>query len=125
MDESRSAGRSCAGGAQWTDLKQILESLGAKISLLAPVRGLPDLVFTANAAMIYQRRAILSHFRHPQRQGEEQYDAAWLAEHGFEVTRLARDDSLKARAMHSFAATRCSQAIESAVTRNRINWSAN
>lgn len=73
---------------QWQALRQVLESLHAKISLLTPVRGLPDLVFTANAAMIYRRQAILSRFRHAQRQGEEEYDAAWLTENGFEVIRL-------------------------------------
>ena len=49
------------------------------------MKGLPDLVFTANAAMIFGKRAILSHFRHPQRQGEEPHNRRWLAEHGFEV----------------------------------------
>jgi N-dimethylarginine dimethylaminohydrolase len=56
--------------------------------LLKPIAGLPDLVFTANAALIYEKRAILSHFRHPQRQGEEPLCAAWLEEHGFAVERL-------------------------------------
>jgi N-dimethylarginine dimethylaminohydrolase len=74
---------------QWRELKQVLESLGAAISLIEPVRGLPDLVFTANAAMVYGRRAVLSRFRHPQRRGEEVHDERWLAEHGFEILRLA------------------------------------
>jgi N-dimethylarginine dimethylaminohydrolase len=73
---------------QWRSLKQILEGLGAQISLMTPVNGLPDLVFTANAAMIFQRKAILSRFRHPQRQGEEEHDAAWLENAGFEVLRM-------------------------------------
>ena len=65
-----------------------LEQLGVEISLLTPVAGLPDLVFTANAALIYQQRAILSHFRHTQRQGEEPLCAAWFKEHGFTVEQL-------------------------------------
>ena len=73
---------------QWQRLYEILKGLGAHVSLLEPVAGLPDLVFTANAAMIHRRRAILSHFRHEQRQGEEPVFAAWLSEHGFEVERL-------------------------------------
>lgn len=73
---------------QWHGLHQALQGAGATISLLSPVAGLPDLVFTANAAMIYQQRAILSHFRHEQRQGEEEHDAAWLAAQGFTVQRL-------------------------------------
>jgi N-dimethylarginine dimethylaminohydrolase len=76
---------------QWQDLRELLERLGATISTLTPVPGLPDLVFTANAAMIYRDCAILAHFRHPQRQGEEPIDETWLASHGFTVTRAPSD----------------------------------
>jgi N-dimethylarginine dimethylaminohydrolase len=72
---------------QWNDLRAILESCGAQISCLTPVDGLPDLVFTANAALIYQKQAILAHFKHPQRQGEEPHDEAWLTAAGFSVER--------------------------------------
>ncbi len=59
---------------------ELLEEAGATDStLLDPVPGLPDLVFTANAALIYRDQAVLARFRHPQRQGEEPYDEAWLA----------------------------------------------
>ncbi|MBP89463.1 MAG: amidinotransferase [Planctomycetaceae bacterium] len=70
---------------QWSDLQDLLTAAGAKIELLDPVDGLPDLVFTANAALIYERRALLSRFRHEQRKGEEQYDAEWLRKEGFTV----------------------------------------
>ncbi len=70
---------------QWQALKQTIEAAGARVSLLDPVKGLPDLVFTANAAMVFGGNAILSHFRHPQRQGEEPYNRAWLSDNGFEV----------------------------------------
>ena len=73
---------------QWRSLVDVLTGLGVEISLLDPVSGLPDLVFTANAALIYGRRAILSHFRHPQRQGEEPLCAKWFHTHGFSVERL-------------------------------------
>jgi N-dimethylarginine dimethylaminohydrolase len=73
---------------QWQDLHQLLLSLGAQVSLLKPVQGLPDLVFTANAAMVYGKRAILARFRHPERQGEEPIDQAWLEDAGFEVLLL-------------------------------------
>jgi len=71
--------------AQWNALRTQIEGAGARVSLLEPVKGLPDLVFTANAAMIVGEQAILSHFRHPQRQGEEPHNRRWLAENGFEV----------------------------------------
>lgn len=70
---------------QWNDLKTLLEAGGATISLLDPVQGLPDLVFTANAAMMYHGTAILSRFRHEQRQREEPFNRQWLEAHGFSI----------------------------------------
>jgi N-dimethylarginine dimethylaminohydrolase len=70
---------------QWHALHELLLSIGVNVSLLEPVDGLPDLVFTANAAMIHDRQALISRFRHPQRQGEEPHFRRWFAEHGFEV----------------------------------------
>jgi N-dimethylarginine dimethylaminohydrolase len=87
MSRSRQADRPVAQD-QWRRLHEILTGLGARVSLLAPQPGLPDLVFTANAALVYQRRAILSHFRHAQRQGEQPVCARWLAEAGFTVEML-------------------------------------
>ena len=66
MSRSRQADRELAA-KQWQGLVGILQSLGVKVSLLTPQNGLPDLVFTANAALIHKQRAILSHFRHEQR----------------------------------------------------------
>jgi N-dimethylarginine dimethylaminohydrolase len=68
---------------QWGDLKVLLEELGVQVSTMPPVPGLPDLVFTANAALIYGDLAILSRFRHEQRQGEQSYNEQWLSGHGF------------------------------------------
>jgi N-dimethylarginine dimethylaminohydrolase len=84
MSRSLQADRLIAA-QQWCDLKELLEEAGARISLMEPVAGLPDLVFTANAAMIHRQQAVLARFRHPERQGEEVYDERWLAAAGFEV----------------------------------------
>jgi N-dimethylarginine dimethylaminohydrolase len=73
---------------QWSELRERIEAAGAQVSLLAPVEGLPDLVFTANAALIFCHRALLSRFRYPQRQGEEPHNRRWLTEHGFDVTEV-------------------------------------
>src|SRR5712691_331302 len=57
-------------------------ALGAAIELVPPVQGLPDLVFTANAAVVLDRTALLARFRHPERQPEEpHFDAAFRALH--------------------------------------------
>jgi N-dimethylarginine dimethylaminohydrolase len=84
MDMSRQTDHAVAV-EQWRALHREIETAGATVSLLTPVEGLPDLVFTANAAMIFERRALISRFRHRQRQGEEPYNRRWFAEHGFEV----------------------------------------
>src|SRR5262245_65952451 len=55
---------------QWRALYNLLTSLGAQVRLMAPVQGLPDLVFTANAALIVRDVAFLARFRHAARQGE-------------------------------------------------------
>lgn len=87
MNRARQVDRPLAT-RQWEALRQVLEQCGARISTLEPVEGLPDLVFTANAAMIFRRQAVLSRFRHPQRQGEEPHDEQWLRGQGFEVLKL-------------------------------------
>ncbi len=76
---------------QWEALRACLTDAGAEIELLEPVQGLPDLVFTANAAMVFGAQAILSRFRYPQRQGEEVYNARWLADDGFQVETLPEE----------------------------------
>ncbi|QDU87642.1 N(G),N(G)-dimethylarginine dimethylaminohydrolase [Pirellulimonas nuda] len=71
--------------SQWRGLHDLLVDSGATIELMAPVKGLPDLVFTANAGLIYQDRVLLSRFHHTQRQGETPHDRAWFEAAGFEV----------------------------------------
>ncbi len=87
MSRSRQADHAVAVD-QWTRLRATLAEAGARIEQLEPVAGLPDLVFTANAALIYRHEAVLARFRHSQRQGEEPHDEAWLTGHGFAVRHL-------------------------------------
>ncbi len=58
---------------EWTALHRQLVDLGARIELVQPVSGLPDLVFTANSAVVLDRKVLLARFRHPERRGEERY----------------------------------------------------
>jgi N-dimethylarginine dimethylaminohydrolase len=90
MDCKRQADREEAI-RQWGELHRLLVEAGAAVSLLPPVAGLPDLVFTANAAIVYRETAILSHFRPEQRRPEEPRYEEWLTAHGFRVQRLAAD----------------------------------
>jgi N-dimethylarginine dimethylaminohydrolase len=94
MDMSRQAEHAVAV-SQWHALRTNIMDTGAKISLLEPVSGLPDLVFTANAAMIFHQQALLSRFRHRQRQGEEPYNRRWFAENGFEIIEVPENFSFE------------------------------
>jgi arginine dihydrolase len=57
MDMSRQADHAVAVD-QWQSLHRHILDAGARVSQLEPVQGLPDLVFTANAAMIYRGDAL-------------------------------------------------------------------
>jgi N-dimethylarginine dimethylaminohydrolase len=61
---------------QWSGLHRALRKHGAAIELTEPAPGLPDLVFTANAAVVLDRKALLARFRHSERQGEQPVFAA-------------------------------------------------
>ena len=81
MSTERKADHKLAG-EQWRTLFDLLVAAGANVSEVAPVEGLPDMVFTANAALIYKNQAVISHFRHTQRQGEEAHFRQWLVDFG-------------------------------------------
>ena len=65
-----------AAADEWEELRAKLEVLGARIEVVPPASGLPDLVFTANSAVVLDRTALLARFRHPERQAEEPHFAA-------------------------------------------------
>lgn len=56
---------------QWSGLHAVLQQAGAVIEQVPPRAGLPDLVFTANAAVVHDGTALLARFRCVERQGEE------------------------------------------------------
>jgi len=64
---------------QWTALHDALITAGAVVETIKPAAGLPDLVFTANAAVVLDRKAVLSRFRHAERRNEEPIFAAHFA----------------------------------------------
>ncbi len=54
-----------AAARQWSELHRVLKEQGAAIELVDPVADLPDLVFTANAGVVLDRKALVARFRHP------------------------------------------------------------
>ncbi len=74
---------------QWEALHQAI-SEDAEVELIDQGPGMPDLVFTANAGLVFGNHAIPSHFRHPERQVEEPVFTEWFRKHDFEVTEMPR-----------------------------------
>jgi N-dimethylarginine dimethylaminohydrolase len=56
---------------EWDLLRESLVACGAEVELVSPRAGMPDMVFTANAAVILDGKVLLSRFRHPERQLEQ------------------------------------------------------
>jgi N-dimethylarginine dimethylaminohydrolase len=76
---------------QWQKLHDTLLRLDVRVELLTPQPGLPDLVFTANAGLIFGRRFFSSRFRHEVRARESPHFDAWFAAHDFAVEHLPED----------------------------------
>ncbi len=75
---------------QWQGLYQILKE-HATVDLVTPQKGVPDMVFTANAGLVLGDNVVLSRFLHKERQGEEPFFKEWFEQHGYNVYELPKD----------------------------------
>jgi lysine-ketoglutarate reductase/saccharopine dehydrogenase-like protein (TIGR00300 family) len=75
---------------QWQALFHVLKDL-AVVDLVQPQKGVPDMVFTANAGLVLGNDVVLSRFYHKERQGEEPFFKAWFEEQSYNVHELPRD----------------------------------
>ncbi len=74
------AGHALEARASFSALCAALRTSGAALDICPGVPGLPDMVFTANAAVVLDRRALVARFARPERQGEEQHYLAIFKE---------------------------------------------
>jgi arginine dihydrolase len=74
-------------GSQWEQLYSAISRF-ARIELVDPQPGSPDMVFTANAGLVRHGVVALSRFLHPERQGEEPHFGKWFDDSGFAVREL-------------------------------------
>jgi len=72
---------------QWQNLHDIVTEL-ASVSLIEPVAGLPDMVFTANAGLVRNKEFIVSSFRHAERQPEAKHSERFFSSLGYRVRHL-------------------------------------
>jgi len=74
---------------QWRQLHGALTQI-ARVELVDPQTGSPDMVFTANAGLVHRGIVALSSFLHPERQGEEPHFRKWFDDSGFSVREVPR-----------------------------------
>jgi N-dimethylarginine dimethylaminohydrolase len=74
---------------QWEMLHCALRQI-ARVELVDPQPGSPDMVFTANAGLVRDGIVALSSFHHRERQGEEPHFRRWFSESGFTVSDIPR-----------------------------------
>lgn len=91
MSRTRQADRERAD-RQWQRLCEIVGTdLGGEIELIEPQPALPDMVFTANAGVVWNGKFIVSNFRHEVRRREARHYEAWFEARGHEIVRLPAD----------------------------------
>jgi N-dimethylarginine dimethylaminohydrolase len=75
---SRDGRAHAAAAREWAALHRTLVEHGGAVEHVPPAAGLPDLVFTANAAVVLDRQVLLARFRHPERAREQpHFEAAF------------------------------------------------
>jgi N-dimethylarginine dimethylaminohydrolase len=72
---------------QWQTLRDTVSEF-ADIVTIEPDPDLPDMVFTANAGVVYGNKAIASHFMPMERRPEELIFKQWFRDNGFELLDL-------------------------------------
>ncbi|MCH9693496.1 MAG: hypothetical protein K0U72_03215 [Gammaproteobacteria bacterium] len=72
---------------QWGTLRDKISEFAEVVTMEAQP-DLPDMVFTANAGVVYGDKAIASHFMPQERRAEEQHFKKWFSENGFELLDL-------------------------------------
>jgi N-dimethylarginine dimethylaminohydrolase len=88
MSRSRQSDRQMAQ-EQWRALYRLLrDELNLDVDLLEPIRGLPDMVFTANGGLVWSKKFIASNFRHEVRRGEVRYVENFFAVRGYDIFHL-------------------------------------
>jgi N-dimethylarginine dimethylaminohydrolase len=65
---------------QWEALRDTYRGLGHMVSFIEPVRGLPDMVFAANGALVVDGKVLGARFRNSQRGPEGPAYLRWMEE---------------------------------------------
>ncbi|KJV33745.1 dimethylarginine dimethylaminohydrolase family protein [Luteibacter yeojuensis] len=72
---------------QWDALRETV-ARHADVVVQPAAAGQPDMVFAANAGLVFGNSFVPSRFRYDERKGEEPHNHAWFARHGFDIVEL-------------------------------------
>jgi N-dimethylarginine dimethylaminohydrolase len=89
MDQSVPVDRARAAD-QWGHLVETYERLGHRVELIEPLPGAPDMVFSANGAVVEGGRVLTARFRHRERTPEQVSYRQWFAKRNYPAVRAAR-----------------------------------
>jgi arginine dihydrolase len=89
MDRSVPVDRARAN-VQWEHLVETYERLGHDVEIIDPLAGAPDMVFSANGAVVKGGRVLTSRFRHRERAPEQVPYRQWFLQREFRDVRAAR-----------------------------------
>lgn len=70
---------------QWNKLFNIYNDIGIKVDIIDAPSDLPDMVFTANAGLIYKKKFFPSNFRYQQRKPERKLFMEWFKSRDYEI----------------------------------------
>ncbi len=71
--------------AQWKALRATYRRLGFAVHEIAPVRGLPDMVYAANGGFVVDGAAYTAMFAHAERAAEAPAYASWMRGAGYRI----------------------------------------
>lgn len=69
---------------QWNNLYKIISNYST-VKLIDQIKGLPDMVFTANAGSVCGENVIVSQFKNKERKKESAHFAGWFKHHGYSM----------------------------------------
>lgn len=76
---------------EWENLVKNYKNLGVEVQLVEPRKTLPDLVFTANAGLVYKDIFFPSNFRFQERQPERNVFIKWFQSRGYKILELPKN----------------------------------
>lgn len=94
MEPSENPSRWSEALKQWTELHHTILRLGGWIEYIEPQPGLPDMVFTANHALIDPtwEKIIVANFSHDERKSESLHVDRWFRDKGFTPYNISDHD---------------------------------